>query len=75
MASERADDPDQTRTSPLTWLDWYAEASRRRRQRGWHRRHDFSDQRQRRSRWPVITAGAALGLAVLAALIALITTR
>ena len=74
MASERADDPGETRTGPPTWPEYYAEASRRRRQRGWHRRRDFSDQRQRRPKWSVIFV-AALGLAALATVIALLIPR
>jgi hypothetical protein len=76
MGSERADDPTQTSGAPPTWMEYYAEASRRRRARGWHRRRDFSDgRRRRRPNRSLILAGTAVALAVLATVVTLLIPR
>jgi hypothetical protein len=54
------------------WTQYYAEASRRRRARGWHRRRHLRA-RRRVSSWLVITA--LLGLAAAATIVTLFLPR
>jgi hypothetical protein len=63
MEPERPDQPAPAAPS-ATWVDYYAEASRRRRARGWHRRRRFNA-RPRRWLRPVVVYGTLLALAAL----------
>jgi hypothetical protein len=74
MEPERPDQPAPAAPSATTWLDYYAEASRRRRARGWHRRRRFIPHRRRWAR-PVIVYGALLALAALVTMATLIFPR
>lgn len=73
MDPERSDDLTAAAHSER-WLEYYAEASRRRRARGWHRRRHLRHRIPRRRRTALIM-GTLLVLAALATLLALVIPR
>jgi hypothetical protein len=60
--------------SSSTWLTYYADASKRRRARGWHRRSDFSPGERRRNRKAVAVA-VLLAASVVAITLSLLLPR
>jgi hypothetical protein len=74
MASDQPDHPPLGPDETEKWLAYYAEASKRRRARGWHRRRRFRQSVARRIR-PHLIMGTLLALAAVATTVALLLPR